>query len=126
MKKGKSWYGSFFAMAALAIASSLAVSQAATIVRTMVKFNGTVAGAPSRIVGITFAFYKDQQGGAPLRMETQSVSLDGSGRYNVQLGATLPAGLTKDLFASGEARWLGDPNVGCFKVQTMSASVSST
>jgi hypothetical protein len=102
------------------------MSQTATIVPTMVKFSGTVAGAPSRIVGITFAFYNDQQGRAPLWMETQSVSLDGSGRYNVQLKATLPAGLPKDLFASGEARWLVDPYVGCFKVQTTSASVSST
>lgn len=59
-------------------------------------------------------------------METQSVSLDSSGRYNVQLGATLPAGLPKDVFASGEARWLGDAYVGCFKAQTMSASMSST
>jgi hypothetical protein len=101
MKKDKSWCGLFFAMAALAIASSLAVSQIATIVPTMVKFSGTVAGAPSRVVGIPFAFYKDQQGGAPLWMETQSVSLDGSGRCNAQLGATLPAGLPKDLFASG-------------------------
>jgi hypothetical protein len=76
-------------------------------VPAMVKFSGTVAGAPGQLVGLTFALYKDQQGGAPLWLETQSVSVDAAGHYSVQLGATLPNGLPRELFASGEARWLG-------------------
>ncbi len=76
-------------------------------VPTMVKFSGTLQGMPSRIVGITFALYKEQQGGPALWLETQSVLLDASGHYSVQLGATLPNGLPKELFTSGEARWLG-------------------
>jgi hypothetical protein len=61
-------------------------------------------------------------------METQSGSLDGSGRCNAQLGTTLPAGLSKDSFASGHgaiASGHSNPYVGCFQVQTTSASVSS-
>ena len=87
--------------------TGLCTAQTPASVPTMVKFSGTVHEAPSRIVGITFALYKDEQGGAPLWMETQSVLLDGTGHYTVQLGSTLPAGLPKELFASGEARWLG-------------------
>src|SRR5262249_7185577 len=74
-------------------------------------FSGTVtdsAGTPrSGIVGVTFAFYRDQQGGAPLWLETQNVVADAQGRYSVSLGATKSTGLPQDLFASGEARWLG-------------------
>jgi hypothetical protein len=40
-------------------------------------------------------------------METQNVTPDKDGRYAVMLGASTSAGLPTDLFASGEARWLG-------------------
>ena len=95
---------------ALTLSAALAWGQgpqAASVVPTMVRFNGVVSGTPSRIIGITFSLYKDQQGGAPLWLETQSVSLDATGHYSVQLGSTAPNGVPKDLFASGEARWLG-------------------
>jgi hypothetical protein len=58
-------------------------------------------------VGITFTLYKDQSLGAPLWLETQNVQADGSVRYTVLLGSSKPDGLPMDLFASGEARWLG-------------------
>ncbi len=77
----------------------------------LVKFGGNVTdlnGKPrTGIAGLTFALYKDDQGGAPLWIETQSVPLDASGHYSVMLGSTKPDGLPADLFASGEARWLG-------------------
>ncbi len=107
MTNRKSRWGVRALALAFTLSSSFSVAQSATTVPTMVKFSGTVQGKPTSIIGVTFALYKDQQGGAPLWLETQSVSLDGSGRYTVQLGATLPAGLPKELFASGEARWLG-------------------
>jgi hypothetical protein len=78
-----------------------------TAVPAMMKFSGTITGAPSRLVGVTFALYKDQQGSAPLWLETQSVPVDGTGHYTVQLGGTVANGLPKELFVSGEARWLG-------------------
>lgn len=84
---------------------------ASSVVPSLVKLSGAVRDGQGKplngIVGITFALYKDQQGGAPLWQETQNVTLDASGRYTVQLGSTLPGGLPLDVFISGEARWLG-------------------
>jgi len=77
----------------------------------LVKFSGSVKDASGKaltgVVGITFALYKEDQGGSPLWIETQNAKLDSSGRYSVMLGATKPDGLPADLFISGEARWLG-------------------
>jgi hypothetical protein len=56
--------------------------------------------------GVTFLIYKDEQGGAPLWMETQNVQPDKAGRYAVQLGAVSKDGLPPDVFMTGEARWL--------------------
>ena len=84
---------------------------AATAVPHLVKFGGSVKGLDGKpltgVAGVTFSLYKDDQGGAPLWIETQSVQLDASGRYSVMLGATKADGLPADLFTSGEARWLG-------------------
>jgi len=57
--------------------------------------------------GATFAIYGEESGVAPLWLETQNIQADAKGNYMVQLGATKPEGLPLDLFASGEARWLG-------------------
>jgi len=46
-------------------------------------------------------------GGAPLWLETQNVTPDKTGHYTVTLCSTTAQGLPTDLFASGEARWLG-------------------
>jgi hypothetical protein len=77
----------------------------------LVKFSGSVKdvnGKPlTGVAGVTLALYKEEQGGAPLWLETQNVHLDSSGRYSVMLGATRTDGLPTDLFTSGEARWLG-------------------
>jgi len=56
---------------------------------------------------LTFGIYTDAEGGAPLWVETQTVTLDAAGRYAVVLGATRPEGLPLELFANGSARWLG-------------------
>jgi hypothetical protein len=81
------------------------------VVPPLVKFGGTLTdlnGKPlSGVVGVTFALYKDQQGGAPLWLETQNVTADKNGHYSIMLGSTSSEGLPTDLFASGEARWLG-------------------
>jgi hypothetical protein len=81
------------------------------VVPPLVKFSGTLTDlngkALSETVGVTFALYKDQQGGAPLWLETQNVQLDKSGRYSVMLGSTNSTGLPADIFIAGEARWLG-------------------
>jgi hypothetical protein len=85
-------------------------SSASAVVPTLVNFSGTltnVEGQPlTGIVGVTFLLYKDQQGGSPLWLETQNVTLNKIGHYTAVLGSTTSQGLPTDLFASGEARWL--------------------
>src|SRR5216684_644400 len=77
----------------------------------LVKFSSTakdqLGHSPSGVVGVTFAIYRDQEGGAALWMETQNVQLDEQGHYAVLLGATKNDGLPVELFAAAEPRWLG-------------------
>src|SRR5580765_7779409 len=56
---------------------------------------------------VTFAVYAQETGGTPLWQETQQVAVDAEGRYSVLLGATQPNGVPLDVFASGQAQWLG-------------------
>ena len=92
--------------------SSALVAAASTSapVPRLIRFAGVAKDTESKpltgITGITFLLYKDQEGGAPLWMETQNVQPDSNGHYSVQLGATKPDGLPTDVFTSGEARWL--------------------
>jgi hypothetical protein len=61
----------------------------------------------SSVIGVTFALYADETGGAPLWLETQNVEVDNTGHYTVLLGSTKSDGLPIDLFTSGKAQWLG-------------------
>src|SRR5262245_25670405 len=82
-----------------------------TGVPRLIQFNGmlqTPSGQPmTGVQGVTFALYKDQDGGAPLWVETQNVRADEQGRFAVMLGASAARGVPLELFASGESRWLG-------------------
>jgi hypothetical protein len=95
------------------LVASLVCGQTAapSAVPSMVRYNGSLkdsAGvARTGVVGVTFAVYRDEHGGAPLWMETQNVQADRTGAYTVELGASKSSGLPHDLFISGEARWLG-------------------
>jgi trimeric autotransporter adhesin len=77
----------------------------------LVKFAGAFQDeqgkARTGVVGVTFAVYKEPEGGAALWMETQNVQLDEQGRYTVLLGTTKSEGLPLELFTTGEPRWLG-------------------
>src|SRR5579871_3961982 len=77
----------------------------------LVKFSGTlkdINGSPlTTITGVTFALYSQQNGGAPLWLETQNVQPDRSGHYTVMLGSTKVDGLETELFVSEMAQWLG-------------------
>jgi hypothetical protein len=87
------------------------VPAASNVVPHVIRFSGTAkddSGKPiTGILGVTFALYKDEQGGAPLWLETQNVEADSNGHFTVMLGATKPEGLPVELFTSGDARWLG-------------------
>jgi hypothetical protein len=86
-------------------------TELSTVVPQLVSYSGKATDAKGNVIsgaaGITFSIYKDQFEGAPLWMETQTVTADGKGNYTVQLGATTSSGLPLDLFSTGEARWLG-------------------
>ena len=97
---------SLFGQAQQTVATSTNV-----VVPTLVSFSGVLTGSNGRpltaITGVTFSLYAEQQGGAPLWLETQNVQVDKTGHYSVQLGSTTSQGLPASLFAAGEARWLG-------------------
>jgi hypothetical protein len=81
------------------------------VVPPLVSFSGVLTGVNGKpltgVVGVTFLLYQDQQGGAPLWMETQNVQTDSRGHYTVMLGSTSSTGLPADIFVAGEAHWLG-------------------
>lgn len=90
--------------------SAASAASTASEVPRLVQFSGIARdldGKPmTGTIGITFLLYHDDQGNAPLWMETQNVQADAKGHYSVQLGATKPEGLPIEEFNSGEARWL--------------------
>src|SRR5262245_62091326 len=77
----------------------------------LVHFNGVLKSVATQPVtgaqGVTFALYRDQEGGSPLWVETQNIRIDEQGRFAALLGAGTNGGLPLDVFASGESRWLG-------------------
>ena len=96
----------------LSLAGQAASSSAASaVVPPIVNYSGVltdVNGKPlTGTVGVTFLLYQEQQGTAPLWMETQNVQADKGGHYSVALGSTSSQGLPANVFATGEARWLG-------------------
>jgi trimeric autotransporter adhesin len=93
-----------------AVNAQQADTSTAAVVPRLVNFSGQAIQDGKIITGpagATFAIYNEESGGSALWLETQSIQSDAKGNYTVQLGATKPGGLPLDLFASGEARWLG-------------------
>ncbi len=89
-------------------------AQAATnAVPNLIRYSGTLQGeqgaaAPlPATVGVTFAIYKQQDGGAPIWMETQNVTAEASGQFSVLLGGTTTEGVPAELFSDQAQRWLG-------------------
>ena len=97
-------------LGAIATSAQPQVSGGATVPR-LIRFGGVLKDSARKplqgTVGITFALYKDQDGGAALWLETQNVALDAGGHYSVLLGATKDEGIPTELFISGQAQWLG-------------------
>jgi hypothetical protein len=91
--------------------SRLAATSAYTNVPKLVKFSGTAtdeAGKPIiGLVGVTFSLYEDEQGGAPLWVETQDVQSDANGHYTAMLGASTSTGVPLEIFSLAEAHWVG-------------------
>jgi hypothetical protein len=79
---------------------------------TLIPVSGRLVGADGQPragqVSLVISLYNAQNDASPRWVEQQMVTLDPSGAYSVQFGATLPDGLPSDLFATeGGARWLG-------------------
>ncbi len=95
------------ALCCMVLLAGCACAEDAASVPQLVKFSGTISGAQAGTVGVIFALYKDQTGGAPLWQEVQNIPIDAAGRYSAFLGARSAAGIPLELFANNEARWLG-------------------
>lgn len=88
----------------------LCAQHGATGLPSVVKFAGTLTssdGQPLRgTVGVNFYLYAEQEGGAPLWMETQNVRPDSNGHYSAMLGSASAHGIPAEVFVGGSARWL--------------------
>ena len=87
--------------------SLMAVSpaqQASTAaVPNLINYSGNLVlpsgeGVSTKTVGVIFAIYWQQDGGAPIRLETQNLTPDSTGHYTVLLGNTKADGIPADLF----------------------------
>ena len=81
-------------------------------VPNLIRYGGVIKDADgavlaSQTVGITFALYKQQDGGVALWTETRNVTTNAAGQYSVMLGSSKPEGVSADLFSEQEQRWLG-------------------
>ena len=95
------------------ISSSLRAQErgATASVPRLISYSGIAKDADGRaltgLLGVTFALYEDETGGAPVWLETQNVQTDARGHYTVTLGASQLNGLPSEVFTNTEARWLG-------------------
>ena len=105
-----SWGSLAWPRAQLPSPSATPAAATATVPR-LVRITGILhdaAGNPlTGALGVTFAFYKDQDDQEAAWQEVQNVQPDPAGRYSVLLGAMSESGLPIEMFSSGEARWLG-------------------
>jgi hypothetical protein len=94
----------------LPLPSTMWAQAPTSAVPRMVNFSGVLKDGSHRAItelaGVTFLIYPEQEGGAPLWLETQNVQPDATGRYTVQLGSASAHGLPAEVFTSGEGRWL--------------------
>ena len=114
MLRAKLYVGVYFLLICFAVplsAQQAAPAVANAVVPPVIKFSGVLIDANNKplsgTVGVTFTLYKESQGGAPVWLETQNVTADKAGHYSVMLGSTTSQGIPANVFASGEARWLG-------------------
>jgi len=94
------------------IVVSPAQQASTTAVPNLITYSGTLVlsegvGVPAKMAGVTFAIYRQQDGGAPLWLETQNVTPDSTGHYSVLLGSTRAEGIPAELFNTKDQLWLG-------------------
>ena len=101
----------FLLVLSLVSLSFAQTSSNASALPRLVRFGSSVTdlnGKPmTGVMGITFALYSEQTGGAPLWLEVQNVTADSNGHHTVLLGSSKTDGLPAELFTSEQARWVG-------------------
>jgi hypothetical protein len=80
-------------LALLTLVSNFLAQQSSSNVPNLIRCGGALKDAQgaamfSRIEGVTFLIYGQQDGGAPVWLETQNVATDAAGQYSVLLGNT--------------------------------------
>jgi len=80
---------------------------AAPVVPQQVRYAGKMATRAGDTVEAVFRIYATEQGGEPLWIETQHLTIAEDGAYSVLLGGASASGLPQTVFAGGAARWLG-------------------
>ena len=62
---------------------------------------------PSAVEIVTLSVYADADGGLPVWQERQTVAIEKTtGRFTLLLGASHPAGIPAEVFASGDGQWM--------------------
>ena len=72
----------------------------------VIRIGGVTTGTPGTVAA-TLSLYAEATGGTALWSEHQTLTVAGDGHYTTFLGAATPKGVPLELFASGDARWLG-------------------
>ena len=103
---------SFAVVAVLALTVAEASPQsAAGIAPTLIPLSGQIASAATgspQTVSVMISLYDYENDPAPRWIEQQTVTLDATGGYTLQFGATLPEGLPLDVFTGDPGpRWIG-------------------
>lgn len=80
---------------------------AATVVPPIIRFQSSAPNRAGDTVEAVFRVYSTSEGGEPLWSETQQVRIAPTGSYSVLLGAVTEGGIPPQLFAAGQALWLG-------------------
>ena len=88
------------------IAVSPAQQASTTAVPNLINYSGTLllpsgVGVPAKTVGVTFAIYRQQDGGAPVWLETQNVTLDSAGVLRKNLVGIVSGSNFSNLFRAG-------------------------
>ena len=89
-----------------------AAAQSAGIAPTLIPLSGQLAtptGEPRTGTAVlVISLYEGKDDSAPLWIERQQVTLDATGRFSIEFGATRQDGLPTELFAGqSSTRWIG-------------------
>ena len=89
------------------------------LVRITNSFHPADGSQPAPIESVTLSIYREECDGAPLWQETQNVSVDVEGRYNVLMGSSLPDGMPLDSPDGSHCALIGIDNTGALTMSSV-------